>query len=92
MACCNGSAVCKGGLWIFLDVPCGQACGGNCGPNDFSCQPGALCVTYIGPVTTYQCRVNPCFEGADCGCAGSYCAEQNMSCNNIQDGYKVLCD
>lgn len=84
--------MCKGGFWQFLPPLCDAPCGPECGPDEFACQPGAVCVTYIGSITTYQCRVNPCFEGLGCGCVESYCAEQGMSCNNIQDGFKVLCD
>lgn len=92
LSCCDGKALCKGGLWVYLDPFCGKVCTPDCGPDAFACEPGTLCVTYIGPITTYQCRANPCFEGVSCGCANGYCQEQMMTCDNIQDGYKVLCD
>jgi hypothetical protein len=92
LSCCNGSAVCKDGLWFFLASDCNQDCDPDCGPDAFACVPGALCVTYIGPITTYQCRKSPCDDAITCGCAEPFCDEQGMTCNNIQDGYKVLCD
>lgn len=92
-SCCGGVSFCKNGFWQYAGAPdCGEPCTPDCGPDDFTCQAGTLCVAYIGPVTTYQCRVNPCFQGVSCGCAGPLCEEQMMTCNNIQDGYKVLCD
>ncbi len=81
-----------GGLWFFTGPFCDQPCAPDCGPNGFACEPGALCITYIGPVTTYQCRGNPCFENIGCLCTEQYCAEQGMTCNNTQGGFKVLCD
>jgi hypothetical protein len=92
LACCSGHAVCKGGFWQWGGLTCAQPCAPDCGPDGFACEPGALCVTYIGAVTTYQCKGNPCFEDIGCGCTEMYCAEQGMTCNNIQGDYKVLCD
>jgi len=92
LSCCGGSAVCKGGLWHFQPVPCGQPCTNQCGVDNFSCQVGAVCVTYIGKTTTYQCRKKPCGGSLTCGCSEGLCKEQGMVCNNIQDGFKILCD
>jgi hypothetical protein len=91
-ACCSGSAVCKAGFWQFVGPLCGQPCTPDCGPDGFACTPGTLCVAYIGMITTYQCRVSPCFEQPSCTCTEPLCEEQGMKCNNIQDGFKVLCD
>lgn len=84
--------MCQGGLWQYLGVDCAQPCSLDCGPSGFACEPGALCVTYIGMTTTYQCRGNPCFETVGCPCVDSFCQEQGMTCNNVQSGFKVLCD
>jgi hypothetical protein len=92
LSCCSGSATCSGGRWHFSAVKCGQPCTSQCGPDDFSCQANAVCVAYIGKITTYQCRDKPCAGSLACGCAEPLCAEQAMTCNNIQDGYKILCD
>lgn len=92
LACCGGSAVCKNGFWQFLAKPCNSACTGPCGPDKFACQAGAVCVAYIGKSTTYECRPKPCPGPLACGCASPLCAEQEMVCSNIQDGFKVLCD
>jgi len=73
-------------------VPCGQPCTLQCGPDNFSCQAGAVCVAYIGKTTVYECREKPCMGSLACGCAAKLCAEQQMICNNIQDGFKILCD
>jgi hypothetical protein len=91
-ACCGGVALCKGGYWTFAGPFCSQPCTPECGPDGFACQAGTLCVTYIGPITTYTCAISPCFEMVSCGCVEALCAEKMMTCNNIQDGYKVLCD
>ncbi|MFT3770594.1 MAG: hypothetical protein QM820_34640 [Minicystis sp.] len=92
LACCGGNVTCKNGFWQHSAPACGQPCTSDCGPDGFACQAGAVCIAYIGPVTTYQCRENPCSGPLACGCAGALCAEQMMSCNNIQDGFKILCD
>ena len=91
-ACCGGQAECKGGLWTFDGPPCNEPCAPDCGPNGFACEVGTLCVAFLGKSTTYQCSVSPCFEKLGCGCVDSLCAAEGMVCNNIQDGFKVLCD
>ncbi|APR78784.1 Hypothetical protein A7982_04131 [Minicystis rosea] len=92
LTCCGSPATCKGGLWHYDEIDCDAPCAAPCGPDGFACTAGAVCIAYIGTVTTYQCRENPCQGPLDCSCAGSFCAEQMMSCNNIQMGFKVLCD
>ena len=91
-ACCEGSAICKGGFWQFNGPLCDMPCGGDCGPGDFSCAVGKLCVTLLGKITTYQCADSPCDAGLDCSCAAPLCEAEGLICNNIQDGFKVLCD
>jgi hypothetical protein len=93
LSCCGSSAVCKAGFWEFQLQPCGQPCSLDCGPNGFSCEAGAVCGTYIGMETTYTCEVDPC-PGAmlSCSCAAPICTQHGFSCNNIQMGFKVLCD
>ena len=91
-ACCGGQAVCKGGIWTFDSPLCDGPCAPDCGPDGFACEIGTLCVAFLGKSTTYQCSVSPCFEKLSCGCADSLCAAEGMVCNNIQDGFKVLCD
>lgn len=92
LACCGGDALCKGGFWQYIGPFCDQPCAPDCGPDGFACTPGAVCVAHIGPITTYQCEKDPCPNGLACSCAEPLCAEQMMSCNNIQGGFKVLCD
>jgi hypothetical protein len=91
-ACCAGKAVCLNGFWKYLPVPCMQSCTLTCGPDGFTCDGGLACVTYIGMTTVYQCAPNPCAGALSCSCAASLCAEEGMMCNNIQMGFKVLCD
>jgi hypothetical protein len=35
---------------------------------------------------------SPCEGALSCSCAASLCANEGMMCNNIQMGFKVLCD
>jgi len=93
LACCGGHATCTGGRWTYQEQPCAQPCGLDCGPDGFSCQGGALCVALIGETTRYQCAADPC-AGAPlaCSCAQPLCANGMLTCNNIQQDFKVLCD
>jgi hypothetical protein len=91
-ACCDGTAVCENGFWKYLPPPCQQLCTPECGPDGFACAGNRICVANIGQTTTYECAPNPCAPGpVDCACAAPLCAAQLM-CNNIQMGFKVLCD
>jgi hypothetical protein len=92
LACCAGTALCKGGFWHYTGQVCQELCGPVCGPDNFTCLPDVACVTYLGKTTTYQCRKAPCGPELLCSCAEPLCEEQAMKCNNIQDGFKVLCD
>jgi hypothetical protein len=93
LACCGGKAQCTNGFWKYSGDLCQQPCTPPCGPDNFACLPGTVCVAYIGKITTYQCEKAPCAPGGiDCGCAAPLCAQEGMVCNNIQDGFKVLCD
>jgi hypothetical protein len=93
LSCCSGSALCHNGFWTFQPIPCGQPCELACGPGGFSCQGGAVCGTYIGMETTYTCEKDPCPPGPlSCSCAEPICQQHGLTCNNIQGGYKVLCD
>ena len=91
-ACCGGQAECKGGIWTFDSPLCDGPCAPDCGPDGFACEVGTLCVAFLGKTTTYQCSFSPCFEKLSCVCVESLCAAGGMVCNNIQDGFKVLCD
>jgi len=92
-ACCGGQALCKGGFWTFLGPFCNIGCAPDCGPGGFACQNDKVCATFLGKITTYQCADDPCPPQAlACSCAKPLCAAQAMVCNNIQDGFKVLCD
>jgi hypothetical protein len=90
-ACCGGTAVCQNGFWSY-QPSCHDACTLDCGPNGFACNLGLVCVTYIGMTTVYQCVPSPCEGALSCSCAGQLCANEGMMCNNIQMGFKVLCD
>ncbi len=93
LACCSGTATCAGGFWKYTGVPCAEACTPPCGPDDFACQGGAVCATYIGKTTLYQCAPDPCSpDPLSCACAAPLCALESMVCDNIQMGFKVLCD
>ena len=91
LACCGGHATCTNGFWTYQENLCGLACGMSCGPDEFTCAEGAVCVALIGETTTYLCEEDPC-AGAllSCSCAASLCG--SLMCNNIQQGFKVLCD
>jgi hypothetical protein len=92
-ACCGGQAVCKGGFWTFEGPFCNMPCEPECGPDGFACAVGKTCVTFLGKITTYRCIDDPCPPQAlDCACATPACMTEGMICNNIQDGFKVLCD
>jgi hypothetical protein len=90
-ACCGGHAVCKGGVWRFEGIPCGQPCSLDCGPDGFSCSDG-VCVAYIGTQTVYTCEKDPCPGPLSCSCAQGLCQQHGLTCNNIQMGFKVLCN
>jgi hypothetical protein len=92
LSCCSVPALCQNGFWVAAPPDCGQPCSLPCGSNDFSCQAGAVCVAYIATTTTYQCKPQPCPDGLDCSCAEMLCQEEGLTCNNIQQGFKVLCD
>jgi hypothetical protein len=93
LACCGGQAFCTNGFWMFAAQPCAQPCSLDCGPNGFSCGLGGTCVAYIGmTATTYECRPSPCPGDLACSCAEMLCQEEGLTCNNIQQGFKVLCD
>jgi hypothetical protein len=92
-ACCSGKAVCLNGFWKYVPPSCPpQNCTLECGPDGFACDPNLVCATYIGMTTVYQCVPNPCTGPLSCSCAAELCAEEGMMCNNIQMGFKVLCD
>jgi hypothetical protein len=93
LGCCGGQVICKGGFWSYTGALCNMPCTLPCGPNNFACQVGAVCVAYIGKTTTYQCEPDPCNGMLNCGCAEQLCEQQPIfKCNNVQDGFKVLCD
>lgn len=92
-ACCGGQAVCMGGFWTYQATPpCNMPCSPDCGPGGFACAGGKVCVTFLGKTTTYQCADPPCQGPLTCGCAAPLCMIEGLVCNNIQDGFKVLCD
>jgi hypothetical protein len=69
-----------------------MSCTPPCGPDGFACDTGLVCVTYIGQTTAYQCAQDPCPGPLSCSCAAFFCVAEGMACNNIQMGFKVLCD
>ncbi len=82
-----------GGFWIDLPAPpCAEPCTPECGGNGFSCQAGNVCVAYIAMETSYTCEPLPCEGPLQCICAEALCNLKGQKCNNIQNGYKVLCD
>jgi hypothetical protein len=92
-ACCQGNAVCQNGFWSYQAPACAQPCSMTCGPDGFACAVGEVCVALLGPTTVYQCAPNPCGSGnLSCVCADALCTPSKLSCNNIQMGFKVLCD
>jgi hypothetical protein len=64
----------------------------DCGPDGFACAVGFVCVAYIAQITTYQCAASPCAGGLGCDCAAQLCAAEGLACNNVEQGFKVLCD
>jgi hypothetical protein len=94
LTCCGGNATCTNGFWKYHAYSCGLPCSSQgCGPDGFACAAGAVCVALIGATTAYQCQDDPC-AGAPlaCSCAAELCTSWMLTCNNIQQGFKVLCD
>src|SRR5262245_16491655 len=60
LSCCGGEVICKNGFWTYLPIFCNSFCTPECGPDHFACEGEAVCVTYIGPITTYNCQKMPC--------------------------------
>ena len=91
LSCCGGSATCTNGFWKYDAVACPLGCTPPCGPDKFACEGTTVCVTHIGSTTTYACEKDPCPAGAlSCACAAPLC--NGMMCNNVQMGFKLLCD
>jgi hypothetical protein len=90
-ACCSGNAVCKGGLWTSEGTLCNMACI-DCGPNNFACVLGNVCVVELSFSTVYKCAPDPCVGGPlKCSCAKDVCAADGYTCNNTSST-QIFCD
>ena len=90
-ACCGGQAVCKGGLWTSEGPFCNMPCI-DCGPSNFACVVGNVCVVELSFSTVYKCAPDPCVGGPlKCSCAKDLCAADGYTCNNTSST-QVFCD
>ena len=90
LSCCGQHAVCQNGTWQDDGAYCQLDCPIACGPAQFGCVTGALCVVAETDVGIgYLCAADPGGGTPSCDCTGSVCPGY-LSCMNAS-GDSVHC-
>jgi hypothetical protein len=80
--CCNGTATCQGGVWVYSSLGCAEACV-QCGPQ-LACTGNAVCVVLAYETESYTCHEDICPATPDCSCDQAICDEHTLACISVQ--------